>query len=711
MSIRQPLHAAAVFARAALGDGPRYGDGKMAIGRTGRLAWFGVGLLMLAGCLTALEVRQPFFFTQDDNFVVNLPGVLWGCRSLFKGVLCTFNSCQFLGSPAASMPQSLLVYPPTYFAFLVARLLGNEYLTVEVFCITHLALGYAAAYWAARQVGMRPAMGMAGSLSYVLSGYVLIAGRSWMHVMPAIVFMPLIVVSVARMTRGPVGGRWFAFTALVFGGFIGAGYPQTWVYGMLFFVIALIVSAACGAVPWRRALVAIPALLAGFGLAMVVLYPQTMEAVRFLGTREVEQGAGIGKGLLAMLLPFPLARAPHPNNWGSAHYELMGQFYYSGTVFCAVGLLALVAMCVAGMNRRTVGRNVWLVMALIAFVLALGRQGGLWTLIAKLPVMEKFTGPFKMLLYLNLFIMLGAGLIMERLAMRSYVWRIAIPAVVCGLMVYHCLLPLPSFYSFKERPYPQLPAEMTRVLRGVESPTPARIIAFAPYMSPADGFVKSLMNDFATVYGYLNVFGYEALVRDTIETTEATKRIMDDPTSALAAYGVRWMVIHRLAFVPEFSANPDQAETEGFTDGAEVMELLLQHARRVVRLDDVMIFELNDPSPMSFAESKPDRPLPIRFDGSGARVDVSSIEGGPVIVNVIMRHWMTASADGRPVDIASDDWGRVVAEPPVGTKVLRIRYSPPWMAGLAIGFVVIAVALGLARVLNPLQKADRRAEE
>src|SRR3990170_2562387 len=122
-------------------------------------------------------------------------------------------------------------------AYAIARdVLGNEYATVEVFAIFHILAGYAATYWASRLVGMGRMSAFAVSLSFVLSGSVLIMGRSWHTFIPAVLWMPLWVVAVMKMANGPVSWKWFLGTGAVVGIAYHGEFPQIWVYSMGFFV-------------------------------------------------------------------------------------------------------------------------------------------------------------------------------------------------------------------------------------------------------------------------------------------------------------------------------------------------------------------------------------------------------------------------------------------------------------------------------------------
>ena len=96
-----------------------------------KLAW--AGALVLALALAFLEWRQPFYFTQDDNYVQFLPNVLVALDGAFAGFrLPLLNPYQFAGAPSIELGYYSLSYPPTYFSYALARWgLGDKTLTFD----------------------------------------------------------------------------------------------------------------------------------------------------------------------------------------------------------------------------------------------------------------------------------------------------------------------------------------------------------------------------------------------------------------------------------------------------------------------------------------------------------------------------------------------------------------------------------------------------
>ncbi|MDQ3813424.1 MAG: hypothetical protein M3347_05680, partial [Armatimonadota bacterium] len=668
------------------------------------------GLLFLIGAICLLETIQPDYFTQDDNLTAQPPTVT-GCRSLLSGVFPTWNPYQFMGQPTSVQSWLALTYPPTYLCYLVARQLGNEFLFIEVFCIAHLLAGYAATYWASRAAGLRPMLAALGGLCMALSGCTLIMGRSYFHMTPVIVWTPLLIVALINLQQRPATARWVLGTGLVIGIFCHSGNGQMWTYAVMLWLTAALALVCSGALPVRRALCLIPALLLGCAIAAPLIVPQ-MSFIAGLPRRSIG-GGGIGPGVLSLLLPYPLTRAEHPNQWGSTDIEFMGQFYYSGTLFAAVafaaGLLILgvlaVYRCDRAFLRRLTAQNVWLLCAAIAFFLALGPEGVLWVLLGLLPVFKLFTGPWKFLLFLNLFLPLGGGLIVERWLRGTKSPQRAeamIALAVCALLLYHTALARPSFYSYGSRLYPPLPPPMATLLRSGGS-TPQRILPFAPQRSISPDFVFSLRHNLPTAYGIFSFDGYDPFVPITPPNQQASARLQADPIRAARAYGVRWLIVHRLAEHPVYSPNPVLRHQEQIAQPPlRLLASLRRQARRRQVLPAVTIWELSDSSPLAFATAAPQRALPIEFDEAGARVDVSPLrDGGRVVINILRRPEMALTADKRVIPVEADSWGRIVTTVPAGTRVLEMRYAPPWSKGFLVGALLavfsVVLTVGLLR--------------
>lgn len=667
--------------------------------------WLAFGALVLASALVLVETLQPVYFTQDDAFAAELPHLLQGCRSAFAGVFPEWNPFEYAGAPSASLGIWGLLYPPTYLAYALARwVLGNEFLSLEVLAVIHLTAGFLAMYWASRVLGMRPALAVVAGLSLVLSGTVLIMGRSWHQFLPIVVWMPLLVGLTAAGTRGPVGWRWAGATGASIGMLYHSGFAPLWGWAMVFQALTVLALIMGGALSGRRALWHVPALLLGAALAAPLV------ATQYAFTRgmvpDERYGEGVLRGLASFLLPYPLANAPHPELWGATApgFLTMNEFYYSGTLLCATAALALVAIAGyrSAQDRRLVQANVWLLLAAVALVLALGDEGLLWPLVGHVPLPGMSHYPFRLLPFVHLFALLGGGVILERLlghAARPALWERGIFIGVGALLLYHCFFCQSAFYLYGEKPYAQLPPEAAALLRADGTATPGRVLGIAPPRWAGDRYSVSMLHGFPSVHGVLSFDGYDPITILKGETVEARERLSRDPVATARAYGIRWLVFHR-SIAGTGAGRMFEERTLTFEPEAPALR-----AASLPRYSDpdIEIRELAGADPMAFWETDRGRALPVRFDGSGVQVVTAPGRGGGLVVNVMAWPGMAAETAGRRLEVAADGYRRVRIDVPPGTAGVKVRYRPPWGAGLLagcfLGAMAVLSALG-ARALN-----------
>ena len=328
---------------------------------------FVAALLLTATALAWLEWTRPYFFVQDDILVGELPGILYACRSAAQGVWPDYNPWILMGAP------TMLWYPPLYLSHALAvHALGDEMATIEVFAFLHLLGGYAATFWASRRIGVSPVTAALVAMAFVLSGSFLVMGRSWHSFLTPAVWMPLLVGQIVRLVQGRGGLGWSVATGLSIGLFYLVGFPQLWMLSLLMLGVAVSWLVATGGLRPRDLAWVAAALLIGLGLAAPLL-SEHLDAGSDI-QRATAWGHGIGAGLVAMFLPYPLAEAPHPDAFGSTDIEVMGHLYYFGTTFAVLAVLALLGPLTRRPDRAMLARNAWLACAMAALALALGHE-------------------------------------------------------------------------------------------------------------------------------------------------------------------------------------------------------------------------------------------------------------------------------------------------------------------------------------------------
>jgi hypothetical protein len=464
-----------------------------------------------------------------------------------------------------------------------------------------------------------------------------------------------------------------------------------WIYAVSFLGLAGLYVVLFGGRPWR---IMVPiACATGLGLAIasplfLAQYLETAKLKRFAG------GEPIVSGLFGLLVPWPLSFANRPGMAETSNIRFTTQFYYAGTVFTAASAIGFFACAVYRWPRRIVLANVLLAMGLIAFIWALGRPGMAWGLTGELPVFKQFRHPMKYLAFVHLFGILGGGLILERLLTRFPRPRLdLILAGACAvLMSYHTFLALPAFFSWGIRPYPAAPKWLADL---ADHPT-SRIYPIAPRRSIAENYELSQMVQLPTVYGTLSLIGYDPLVDDNPQQQAVRQRLLDDPLAALRAYGVRHLVVYPTQELPPMPKEHSYFRWYFWEPPERAAYHAKELAGRLVHWTaGAAVYEIDGAAPLAFAEDEPHAGLRISFDVAGARIRLrDGHQGSPVIVNIVPPRFTSAYVDGKRVAWQTDEWGRLKLTPAAGSRSIRIRYSPPWLAGTLLGLVLAATSCG-----------------
>ena len=651
---------------------------------TERIAWPIVGFAFCLGALLLLEKSYPFYFSQDDSLDSILPVMLQGCRSVFDGVFPQWDPYQFLGAPTTVLGYYGLTYPLTFVSYGIARyILQNPNATVDVLAWLHILGGFAGLYWVLRREKCRPSISMLAACCYALSGYALIFTRSFVQFGSILLWMPLLIACLQSVQQKRPGWKWIAGFGGSMGMFFHAGHIQMWVYGILFVDLAILLLILTRRLPLNRLWSCVAGHFVGLALAAPLLVPEILVAVSSV---RYGDNRGIWTGLLGMFLPVSISHAPHPLDWGPGFP--IGEMYYSGTLFAVIALILLIALLAMRWGPEMLGANAWFLCAVVALLLALGDEGLLWKILSSLPGFNHFRFPFKFLGFINLFMMIAGAVALERL-MRAKRWRIQVELTmvmaVFGLLAYHCTLSTAAFYNFSFTPFPTPDPEITRRLipaggRDYPKVLPANIGADGVlYTLNVSGFrgrdpeyLDSFFNHWPTLYGVFSVDGYDPLVFESPEVRNMRQNIIEHPENALKEYGVKYFLCY---------AEPGVAKLGfGFT---------LPGARLVYGNSRVNLYELEDPRPMAFPEKNVHRALRVNFDGNGASIDLTEAAGEEaIILNMLWRPQMRATAGGDRSTVEPDAWGRLRIRVPRAVSTVRVEYRPPWGKGIGAALVL-----------------------
>jgi hypothetical protein len=677
--------------------------------------WFWAGLAFVVAAFALLELLDPYFFCQDDALSLELPGVLMTCRGIWQGLVPEYNPYIFLGSPTPSISG---VYPPMYLAYGIARhVLGDEYATFDVFAAIHFLAGYCLTFLVARRLGIGPVLAVLAGLSFVLSGPVLVMSRCWhsFSVLPAAI--PLFALLVDRLRSGPVDWRWPVVTGVSLGLFYHSGFPQLFVLGCGLMLVHAAALAALGEVPWRRLRWLVPTLAFGAALSIPVFYQQ-WRLSREISLNDPGGGDGVGGNLLSMLLPYPLVQGTLPNMWGSLNLQWSGHFYYFGSVLLVAFLAAVAVLAwrqtggrahVANTGDSSRLQMALVIPAVVALLLALGESGGVWWLMGLLPVGLR-NNPFRAMPWFVFFACLvGARYVEDFIASRQPIagqnveerrsrLLFGIAGIGLVLVALHLTRVGIAFYTYGFRPYPQLPTELAKVVGPDDGGRQQRIMSFAAMRSTDPSYPLAVPHNLPCEYELPAFFGYDPLVQRFGRYTACLERVLAKPQAAFAAYGVRWLLVHRTAWGGWEPHTPNRFERK-FPFVPLLAKIDSNPQRSLGELDDyVRVFELPDAAPLAFDAAQRTEPLPLQMSVAGLCIDLEPAAAARNIVANFLRYPdIVATADGKPVAVTEDEWQRIVLNVPADAKQIRIRYSPPRAVGITIAAVL--ALMGAAAVL------------
>lgn len=667
--------------------------------------WDVVGVLFLIGGLTALEVRQPYYFTRDDVAVAEVPVYVYGLRTVWDGAIPEYNPLLYMGSAHASTGMMQLTYLPSYLAYAIARHgLGDEFLYAEVSAILHLIAAYALTRLLAKRMGLGPMTGVLVALSFTFAGSILIMGRSWHTFIATSVWMPALALSLVSLSSGRVGWKWVVATGIAIGGYFHVGFTQNAAFGCGFLLMGVGYQWAMGRVPTRQALLLGPALLMGAGLVAPNLYQQVqmMSSV----SRGYSSHPGCGNMVPAMLLPFPLVRDCDLTKWIQMERDRAGHVAFFGGVLAWLVLLEGVALALAA-KRTDWQRQVWIFLAACAFVLSLGEAGSLWQLGGSIPVIESFFRvPFRMLPFLALFTCLAGGLSLDRFLRKQNSTRTEFLVGVAALVMlgHHIAMSTASFFSYTYPPYPTLPPTLQPLAQDTGA-WRSRFLTVTSRQSSDPQHAHGLGQDLNVIYRLPTVDGYVP-ISENATYLKAYDRMLADPLGAAKAYGVGWVIV--VTDPTPANTLPSGLWATYVPNGRLGMKLLPMLPAPTVG-DGVRVYRVPGAAPLGFASGTPTEPLPLSAGGDGLKLDVTGVPSGQIVTaNFLWYPQIRAELDGQPIEATPDEWGRIRVTLDRPGQELTIRYVPNWGKGIVIGLGAVLVSLmATAGIL----RWDRRVAE
>jgi hypothetical protein len=678
-----------------------------------RQAWFLGGLLVVCGVLGMLE-NIPLYFVADDNHRQYLPVLVNAMRGFFAtGILPTWDAYSGLGMVLINGGYPL-TYPPLYASYLLAVLLGNDLLMFECFAFMHFIAAYAVMWLALRRFGASALLAACASASYVLAGYHLTQGRSWVNVVGVPLYMAAFLYLLSHLIRGErLTPRWAVLAALAVGLFYHLGHPQFWIYGMTgVSVAALWALTARGA--WRELPMLAAGLMGGLALAAPLLYVQWLEQGYVAPVHERDLGVTWYLEYLALPWNPLLHRGSHGVN---ATWPFAGGVY----TFALLGLLAWCVAAIIREPRRWPAAGGLVAAAALTMMLAMGDGAPLWPLLNRMPVFEKFRYNDKWQPMMIAFFVAGGTYAMA--AWGAYSPRRRRIVHACALIgvcasVYNASHCTKTVSQMGDTPYPPLPSRLEEFRSAQEKGTrPYRLLSVGPANSSRADFVQRLNNNYASHYGIFVANRYNQRITTSPPLQRALGRSSMVPDQFLRHYAVGWFLRgdwkkydsgyqpdYNMERLVKFAEEKGQiAERIPVSPGLELLDI------RTPGTDPLVgFYPLKNP-----AMARP-RALSFTTLPDGLLIDLRPAAFTPtlryaVIAAFLSHEWFHAYAEPGHRELAffQDPFDRLWVNLDAPAEYVRIRLEPPWLTGLALGAGLLLAAMGCGLAATRWPRRDK----
>lgn len=332
-------------------------------------------------------------FVRWDNMETFLPAIWYAHGELLHGRLPLWNPLQNLGEPLHALGISGMLYLPYTLTVAVTKLLHWPAATaLDLIAIAHATFGAIGLVRLLSDLRVRRSLAFAAAVSAMLSGFALVMGAIWVHVLPNLAWSVWAMWGLRRIIAGEGGRSAVVMATVALGAVFHTGHAQSGANVWLaVWSWAFLMAIGTGAL--RQRLTAL--LLVGCGavlLALPALIPTAMilpEADRW--SRNTTPGANFSvQALLGLLTP-----VLRKSDGARVHSVLVLPFIGAWIV---PGLLLGLG---AARKRRALADQqlrVFLITSAVglAFVwLSLGHDAGLSALLHKAPLWQRFRDPYK----------------------------------------------------------------------------------------------------------------------------------------------------------------------------------------------------------------------------------------------------------------------------------------------------------------------------
>ncbi len=668
-------------------------------------------LIMLA----VIELRNPYYFLQDDNRALYLPFYVHNLRALLGGEFPLYNFHQYLGTPVTI--QYATLYPINYISLCLSKLLlGNYFGAMEFIAVFHIIVAALGFFYLMRDFKLEDASCFFGAVAWAFCGFVITVGNSWIQTLGYAAYLPWILLfSIRQIHRFEL--KSFLILALLKVFDMLLGYPQLFIYTAtfeLFTIIMLFVANKLNistsrltadvqtVTPTNQSFIK---LMASFFLNYVAVFIITLPLI--LQTLDQASVSASRRKILSW------------DEYAAFSYNL--KYWFNGLIapfrtveittqfelhfISHIGYLTLffVFLSVFGLKNRDNRREVVVFFILAALALLWAGDIIVTKILYHVPFYNRLRFPFKVAFFTSFYLVVissfGFDIFYKKIKRVKELSRNAVAIIVLVILIFHV-----SNFLIIHTVQPQ--NMFSRHLDAVPFDEPLREKIFDGRIVSASlddvydaekiiqGFSAPLLAyDYATLFGVFHFGGYDAMVSEKAQA--AALGINKNPVFNLPAnepftvpaetlehfrkWGVKWYVLNKA--IP--------------LGNEDVFKLFYSDQHRNVLMDQSakpFVYWLHDP--------KDTGDVKYIFKTNSIEIDCLSKTGGNIIINVLQHPYFSAQLDGKSLLTSETKDNQLSVLVPEGEHKVILKYSDKkfFYGSVASGIFLFLLTFAFVRI-------------
>jgi uncharacterized membrane protein YfhO len=672
------------------------------------LSLLGMTVLYLA----VLELRFPLFFLQDDAYAGWLPNVVQNWNSLFSGGQFSFYDFhRLLGIPTLAMGQSAVFYPPAYLSMALSLLfVGDFYITVEIMAFMHILLGIISMFYLVKKLsGGNDLISILSAVIFMFSAYVLFVGAAWLIVTVVAGYLPLLLLLSIKMHENNQK-RWYIFYGIAIFLFFCFGHFEYF----LKTCVAVFLAVLCLFIIDCKNKKPIKSFVIRYVITHVIILLLILPQVLSMFFQTQIAGGRTEK--------FSFKDYLYGNMWSEKFSYFLGLFFvvhgdetpnfrnmsYIGIIPIVLLIIFIVLSIINLIKRKKNQADKWTYISFGMFIFfALWFATPIAALLYYVPIFNQFRYLHKMILYMNFFIALFAGLYLLKFNLKKWMLWLAIVIQFVGGFLPALLLDRGYVWLTKSTD-----EEFSRDL--IDHITDDGKVISLVYRSynQADEEIptaQTLFCNYATYYQKYTFNGYEHLI--SIEHREVVKNFNE--------WTVTWDILNKFNFcsqsedlkiilteLEEWGVKWFIADKVSFFDS--IPKTLAEHYEYVYENDKAVLYKNNKVKDVFYFAGSNNVVTNYKINYNDMYVKTHNETEDVLIVNFYNNPQLEVYIDGQKAQKTGTDRGQIAINLPAGEHNIKIAYRDKYFEiGCVISASVLCLIAGAYIILCYINKRKK----